>query len=55
MLKAAIGLSESANVPAISGIFTTGRGQQIAEELGFEKFNELYYIRYIINDEVRCK
>ncbi|OWR42804.1 seminal fluid protein CSSFP038 [Danaus plexippus plexippus] len=52
MLKAAIGLSESANVPAISGIFTTGRGQQIAEELGFEKFNELYYIRYIINDEI---
>ncbi|XP_061384703.1 uncharacterized protein LOC116773579 [Danaus plexippus] len=52
MLKAAIGLSESANVPAISGIFTTGRGQQIAEELSFEKFNELYYIRYIINDEI---
>ncbi|XP_045761793.1 uncharacterized protein LOC123865021 [Maniola jurtina] len=52
MLKAAIALSVNANVPAISGIFTTARGQQIAEELGFEKFNELYYVRYLIDDQI---
>ncbi|XP_069355575.1 uncharacterized protein [Maniola hyperantus] len=52
MLKAAIALSVNANVPAISGIFTTARGQQMAEELGFEKFNELYYVRYLIDDQV---
>ncbi|CAH0714953.1 unnamed protein product, partial [Brenthis ino] len=52
MLKAAIALSESANVPAVTGIFTTSRGQQITEELGFEKYNELYYVRYLIDDEI---
>ncbi|CAK1547678.1 unnamed protein product [Leptosia nina] len=52
MLKAAISLSTAANVPAIAGIFTTGRGQQIADELGFVKFNEIYYIRYLIDDQI---
>ncbi|CAG4965994.1 unnamed protein product [Colias eurytheme] len=52
MLKAAINLSTSASVPAISGLFGTGRGQQIAEELGFEKFNEIYYVRYLIDDQI---
>ena len=53
LLKAAISLSANANVPAVTGIFTTSRGQQIAEELGFEKYHELYYIKYLIDDEVR--
>ncbi|CAH2098319.1 unnamed protein product [Euphydryas editha] len=52
MLKAAIALSASANVPAIAGIFTTSRSQQIAEELGFEKHNELYYVRYLIDEQI---
>ncbi|CAH2268348.1 uncharacterized protein LOC120625317 [Pararge aegeria] len=52
MLKAAIALSENANVPAISGIFTTARGHQMADELGFEKFNELFYVRYLIDNEI---
>lgn len=53
MIKAAVELAKSANVPAITSIFTTGRGQQIAEELGFVKYNEIYYIRYLIDNEVR--
>ncbi|XP_023937309.2 uncharacterized protein LOC112045381 [Bicyclus anynana] len=52
MLKAAISLSINANVPAISGIFTTARGQQVADELGFEKFHELHYVRYVIDEEI---
>ncbi|KAL0810862.1 hypothetical protein ABMA28_010166 [Loxostege sticticalis] len=52
MLKSAFGLAASANVPAIAGIFTTGRSQQIATEIGFEKFNEIYYIRYLIDDQI---
>ncbi|CAF4941543.1 unnamed protein product [Pieris macdunnoughi] len=52
MLKGAISLSMSANVPAIAGFFTTGRGQQIADSLGFVKFNEIYYVRYIIDDQI---
>ncbi|VVC98334.1 unnamed protein product, partial [Leptidea sinapis] len=44
LLKAAIALCESASVPAITGLFFTARGQQIAEELGFQKFHEIYYI-----------
>ncbi|XP_052751026.1 uncharacterized protein LOC128200732 [Galleria mellonella] len=52
MLKAAIPLAASANVPAIAGVFTTARSQQIAEELGFEKFNEIYYIRYLIDEQI---
>ncbi|KAJ0171796.1 hypothetical protein K1T71_012559 [Dendrolimus kikuchii] len=52
MLKAAIALSASANVPAICSIFTTGRLHQIAEELGFEKMNEIYYVRYLIDDKI---
>ncbi|XP_072946511.1 uncharacterized protein [Epargyreus clarus] len=52
MLKAAIALSASANVPAIAGIFTTGRGHQVAEELGFQKQNEIYYTRYLIDEQV---
>lgn len=54
MLKAAIALSANANVPAISGIFTTARGHQVAEELGFEKYNELHYVKYLIDDQVSC-
>ncbi|CAG4945076.1 unnamed protein product [Parnassius apollo] len=52
MLKAAIALASSANVPAIAGIFTTSRGQVIAEKLGFVKYNEIYYIRYLIDDKI---
>ncbi|KAJ8708399.1 hypothetical protein PYW07_010524 [Mythimna separata] len=52
LLKAAIALSSSANVPAIAGIFTTARLQTIATELGFHKLNEIYYIRYLIDGEI---
>ncbi|XP_075985862.1 uncharacterized protein LOC142982990 [Anticarsia gemmatalis] len=52
MLKAAMLLSASANVPAIAGIFTTSRLHVIAEELGFVKLNEIYYVRYLIDGEV---
>ncbi|CAK1589623.1 unnamed protein product [Parnassius mnemosyne] len=52
MLKAATALASSANVPAIAGIFTTSRGQAIAEKLGFIKYNEIYYIRYLIEDKI---
>lgn len=52
MLKAAVGLSASANVPALTGIFTTARSQQIAEEIGFIKCNEIYYMRYLIDEQV---
>ncbi|KAL4716761.1 hypothetical protein ACJJTC_001917 [Scirpophaga incertulas] len=52
MLKAAILLAKSAFVPVIAGIFTTARSQQIAEEIGFEKLNEIYYIRYLKDGEV---
>lgn len=54
MLKAAFLLAASANIPAVAGIFTTGNMHRKAEELGFEKLNEIYYVRYLINDEVRC-
>ncbi|KAM3962183.1 uncharacterized protein ACR2FA_003681 [Aphomia sociella] len=52
MLRAAMSLAASANVPAIAGIFTTSRTQQIAEEMGFQKFNEIYYVRYLINEQI---
>ncbi|XP_028031234.1 uncharacterized protein LOC114243815 [Bombyx mandarina] len=52
LIKAAIALSASANVPAVSGIFTTGRLQQIADELGFKKLNEIYYIRYLVDNQM---
>ncbi|CAH0403362.1 unnamed protein product [Chilo suppressalis] len=52
MLKAAIPLAASANVPAIAGIFTTARSQQIAEEIDFEKLHEIYYIRYLIDEQI---
>ncbi|CAH2058106.1 unnamed protein product, partial [Iphiclides podalirius] len=52
MLKAAVALAYSANVPAIAGIFTTSRGQAVAEEIGFVKFNEIYYVRYLIDDQI---
>ncbi|XP_030025652.2 uncharacterized protein LOC115444130 [Manduca sexta] len=52
MLKAAVALSASASVPALSGIFTTARLQQIAEEIGFTKLNEIYYIRYLIDEQI---
>ncbi|XP_045540265.1 uncharacterized protein LOC106718280 [Papilio machaon] len=52
MLKAARELAASANVPAIAGIMTTSRGQVIAESLGFVKYNEIYYIRYLIDDQI---
>lgn len=44
----------TANVPAIAGIMTSGRLQQIADELGFTKCNEIYYVRYLIDEKV-CK
>ncbi|XP_026316117.1 uncharacterized protein LOC113227416 isoform X2 [Hyposmocoma kahamanoa] len=50
LLKSSVGLAASAFVPGMMGIFTTGRGQQIAEEIGFKKYNEIYYIRYIVDD-----
>ncbi|CAG9122281.1 unnamed protein product [Plutella xylostella] len=53
MLKAAIELTKSAGVPAAAGIFTTGRGQAIADQLGFQKFNEVYYSRYLVDENVR--
>lgn len=53
MLKAAVLLSESASVPAIAGIFTTNRLQEIANDLGYTKLHEIYYIRYLIDGEVR--
>ncbi|XP_048487335.1 uncharacterized protein LOC105394365 [Plutella xylostella] len=52
MLKAAIELTKSAGVPAAAGIFTTGRGQAIADQLGFQKFNEVYYSRYLVDDKI---
>ncbi|XP_047539448.1 uncharacterized protein LOC125072796 [Vanessa atalanta] len=52
MLKAAIALSASASVPAVTGIFTTSRSQQIADELGFEKHHELFYVRYLIDEQI---
>ncbi|CAG5043896.1 unnamed protein product [Parnassius apollo] len=52
MLKSAISLSASANVPAIAGIFTAQRLQDIAEELGFVKLNEILYKNFVINDKV---
>ncbi|XP_073960813.1 uncharacterized protein isoform X1 [Choristoneura fumiferana] len=52
MLKAAFLLAASANIPAVAGIFTTGNMHKKAEELGFEKYNEIYYVRYLINDEI---
>ncbi|CAG9122284.1 unnamed protein product [Plutella xylostella] len=53
MLKAAIELTKSAGVPAAAGIFTTGRSQAIVDQLGFQKFNEVYYSRYLVDDKVR--
>ncbi|CAB3220940.1 unnamed protein product [Arctia plantaginis] len=52
MLKAAETLSRSANVPALAGIFTTNRLQVVAEELGYKKLNEIYYIRYLVDGEI---
>lgn len=52
MLKAAESLSRAANVPALAGIFTTNRLQVVAKELGYEKQNEIYYIRYLVDGEV---
>ncbi|XP_068624000.1 uncharacterized protein [Battus philenor] len=52
MLKAAIALATSANVPAIAGILTSTRGQVIAQKLRFVKYNEIYYIRYLIDNEI---
>ncbi|KOB76101.1 Uncharacterized protein OBRU01_04361 [Operophtera brumata] len=50
MLLAAYKLAASAFVPAICGIFTTGHTQKIAEDIGFKKLNEIYYIRYLIDE-----
>ncbi|XP_049706318.1 uncharacterized protein LOC126056625 [Helicoverpa armigera] len=52
MLKAAMSLSSSASVAAIAGIFTTARSQTIAQELGFTKLNEIYYVRYLLDGEI---
>ncbi|CAK1589628.1 unnamed protein product [Parnassius mnemosyne] len=52
MLKSAISLSASANVPAIAGIFTAQRIQDKAEELGFVKLNEISYKNFVVNDKV---
>ncbi|GBP37537.1 hypothetical protein EVAR_28789_1 [Eumeta japonica] len=52
MLKAAMEVCKSAFLPAIAAVFCTARSQQIAQELGFEKYNEIYYVRYLIDDEV---
>ncbi|KAF9423673.1 hypothetical protein HW555_000999 [Spodoptera exigua] len=52
MLKAAMALSASAGVAGIAGIFTTARLHTIAQELGFEKLNEIYYVRYLIDGEI---
>ncbi|KAI8423625.1 hypothetical protein MSG28_012687 [Choristoneura fumiferana] len=51
MLKSAILLCAGAHVPGISGIFTTCRQQQIAEELGFQKYHEIFYDKYKVEDE----
>ncbi|XP_014358841.2 uncharacterized protein LOC106711123 [Papilio machaon] len=52
LIKSAISLATSAHVPAISGIFTSQRSQNLAAELGFVKFNEIYYNKYFTNDQV---
>ncbi|XP_049881154.1 uncharacterized protein LOC126377463 [Pectinophora gossypiella] len=52
LIKAGMDLAASAFVPVMAGIFTSGRSQQIADELGFEKYNEIYYIRYLIDDQI---
>ncbi|XP_068623999.1 uncharacterized protein [Battus philenor] len=52
MLKSALSLAASAHVPAISGIFTACGNQRIAEELGFIKFNEIPYNKYLSDDQV---
>ncbi|KAI8423619.1 hypothetical protein MSG28_012682 [Choristoneura fumiferana] len=52
MLKSAILLCAGAHVPGISGIFTTCRQQQIAEELGFQKYHEIFYDKYKVEDEI---
>ncbi|KPI97720.1 hypothetical protein RR46_02395 [Papilio xuthus] len=52
LLKSAMLLAASAHVPAISGIFLSQCSQNLAKELGFVKFNEIYYNKYFINDQV---
>uniref|UniRef100_A0A2H1VYK7 SFRICE_017195 n=1 Tax=Spodoptera frugiperda TaxID=7108 RepID=A0A2H1VYK7_SPOFR len=52
MLKAATLLSASAGVAGICGIFTTARLHTVAQELGFTKLNEIYYVRYLIDGEI---
>lgn len=52
LLKSAMALAASAHVPAISGIFTSKRSQELAAELGFVKFNEILYSKYLNNDQV---
>ncbi|XP_041971861.1 uncharacterized protein LOC121727882 [Aricia agestis] len=51
MLRCTKGLCESAQVPALAGIFTTARSRQIADEIGFQKIKELYYTRYLVNEK----
>ncbi|XP_063631926.1 uncharacterized protein LOC134803147 [Cydia splendana] len=52
MLTAAIDLCVNAHIPAISGIFTTSRLHQVAEEIGFRKYHEIYYKDYKVDDKV---
>ncbi|XP_063394696.1 uncharacterized protein LOC134679678 isoform X1 [Cydia fagiglandana] len=52
MLTAAIDLCANAHIPAITGIFTTIRLHQVAEELGFRKYHEIYYKDYKVDDKV---
>ncbi|KAJ2944833.1 hypothetical protein O0L34_g1727 [Tuta absoluta] len=52
LLKSAKGLAASAFIPAMAGIFQTARMHKIAEEIGFEKYFEIYYIRYLIDGQI---
>ncbi|XP_061705308.1 uncharacterized protein LOC133516407 isoform X1 [Cydia pomonella] len=52
MLSAAIALCVNAHIPAITGIFTTSRLHQVAEEMGFRKYHEIYYKDYKVDGKV---
>ncbi|XP_063373384.1 uncharacterized protein LOC134661307 [Cydia amplana] len=52
LLKATFPLAASGFIPAVTGIISTGHMQKEAEKLGFQKFNEIYYVRYLIDDEI---
>lgn len=52
LLRAGIQQTASASIAAIAGIFTAGRIQTLAAQLGFNKLNEVYYSRYLVDEKL---